>query len=216
MWIIIDLGRRALGLVALTTPHWVTVVSSSSTLKGQSMDADELLSQFTIPTPCSMDWDRMRGDDRKRFCEACGKHVYNLTVMSPDEVVSMMVPFSEQGGEICGRVFQRPDGTLVTSECRPGPPARKGWQFSIRSLMTWIAVIAGWCGFLRWFPMQPMATVGAIRVMPPGVASGPGSSSSCPSGAEDLDSESPGETDPPGESRGSGPLDSDRGDRPGS
>ena len=42
------------------------------------MDADDLLGQFTIPTPCPMDWDRMPGDDRRRYCAACGKHVYNL------------------------------------------------------------------------------------------------------------------------------------------
>jgi hypothetical protein len=49
------------------------------------MDANEIFSQFTIPTPCPMDWDRMPGDDRKRFCGACGKHVFNVSRMTPDE-----------------------------------------------------------------------------------------------------------------------------------
>ena len=39
------------------------------------MDARVLLSQFTIPTPCPMDWDHMSGDDRARFCERCGKPI---------------------------------------------------------------------------------------------------------------------------------------------
>jgi hypothetical protein len=179
------------------------------------MDADEVLSQFTIPTPCSMDWNRMRGDDRRRFCEACGKDVHNLTAMGPDEIGPMMARLREQGGEICGRVFQRPDGTLISAGRRQGLPPRKWWQFRIRSLMTWIAVIAGWCGFLRWFSLQPMVRAGAIRPRPSGVAPVPGNLLSCPAGAEDLDSDSPGQTAPLDEGAGPGASDSDRGDPPG-
>ena len=155
------------------------------------MDADELLSQFTIPAPCSMGWDRMRGDDRERFCEACGKHVYNLTTMGPEEIVSLISPLRDQGGEICGRVFQRPDGELVTSESRRGRPTRKGWQCSIRSVMTWIAVIAAWCGILRWITSQPMVAAGGIRFRAAGVVPGPGNPATCPAGADDPGGESP-------------------------
>ncbi len=36
--------------------------------RGLPMDFDEPLGRVAIRTPCPMDWDRMIGDDRKRFC----------------------------------------------------------------------------------------------------------------------------------------------------
>lgn len=35
-----------------------------------------------IVKPCSESWDRMQGDERRRFCEKCGLHVHNLSAMS--------------------------------------------------------------------------------------------------------------------------------------
>lgn len=40
---------------------------------------------FRIERPCTADWHSMTGDERKRFCEACGKHVHNLSAMTPKE-----------------------------------------------------------------------------------------------------------------------------------
>jgi hypothetical protein len=116
------------------------------------MDANEFVASFTIRTPCPMDWDLMRGDDRVRFCERCGKDVYNLTMMSPDAAASFLPVVREKGERRCVRLDQRPDGTLTTSPCRPA--SREGarpWQFTIRAIM---AVIAGWAALLslaKWF-----------------------------------------------------------------
>ena len=110
------------------------------------MDADEILATFKIPTPCPMDWDLMRGDDRVRFCGRCGKDVYNLTTMSLDEVASLLSGVRERGERRCVRLYQRPDGTLTTSACQPALQHRAGpWQFTIRAIM---AVIAGWAALL--------------------------------------------------------------------
>ena len=100
------------------------------------MDADVLLTQFTIPTPCPMDWDRMSGDDRARFCERCGKHVHNLAALSPDERASLTSKVLSDGEELCGRLYQRPDGTLVASECPTGPGRLRG-SGSSRSARSW-------------------------------------------------------------------------------
>ncbi len=51
---------------------------------GLTMDADDLRG-YTIRDSCPMDWSQMAGDERSRFCGACGKHVYDLTVLSSDE-----------------------------------------------------------------------------------------------------------------------------------
>jgi hypothetical protein len=115
------------------------------------MDTDQILARFTIPTPCPMDWDRMRGDHRERFCERCGKHVYNLTAMSPDETASLLSIVRDKGEGRCVRLYRRPDGTLTASGCQPAlPAAARPWQFTIRAFM---AVIAGWAallGLAKW------------------------------------------------------------------
>jgi hypothetical protein len=106
------------------------------------MNANDILIDFTIPTPCPMDWDRMRGDDRVRYCEGCDKHVYDLTAMRPDERNSLISIVRSQGEELCGRLYQRPDGTLVASECPPAPRAAAGaWP----SAIGWFASIIAGC-----------------------------------------------------------------------
>jgi predicted Fe-S protein YdhL (DUF1289 family) len=115
------------------------------------MDTDQILAPFTIPTPCPMDWDHMRGNDRVRFCERCREHVYNLTVMSPDETASLLSLVRDRNERKCVRLYQRPDGTLTASGCQPGlQAAARPWQFTIRAFM---AVIAGWAallGLAKW------------------------------------------------------------------
>jgi len=59
----------------------------------------------------------MRGDDRTRHCNVCEKNVFNLIGMSDDEVTSLIL---EKEGRLCVRLYQRPDGTLITSDCPVG------------------------------------------------------------------------------------------------
>jgi len=114
------------------------------------MDANKLLGQMTIPNPCPMDWDAMRGDDRGRHCASCGKHVHNFTSMRPDEATAVL---RAQNEELCGRVYERPDGTLVISACESGgpPPTPRPWQFHIRTFMAVVAGFATVLGFARSF-----------------------------------------------------------------
>ncbi len=49
------------------------------------MDADNLITEYAIPDPCPMNWDQMGGDERVRFCAVCGKHMHDLTTMTPEE-----------------------------------------------------------------------------------------------------------------------------------
>jgi hypothetical protein len=43
-----------------------------------------------IQQPCSEDWNAMTGDDRKRFCGQCNKHVHDLSAMSESEARSVV------------------------------------------------------------------------------------------------------------------------------
>jgi hypothetical protein len=111
------------------------------------MDANERLSRMTIQDPCSMDWDGMRGDEHARHCASCGKHVFDLTAMTSDQAAEVL---HEQDGQICARVFERADGTLVISECQTlAPPAPRPWQFRIRTIMGLIAGCAVLFGIAR-------------------------------------------------------------------
>jgi hypothetical protein len=111
------------------------------------MDAIELLRQMTIADPCCMGWNTMRGDEHKRHCESCGKHVYNFTAIQPSEAAALL---NSRQPEICGVVYKKPDGTLFLFDDQPVPesgPVR--WQFRIRSLMGIIAGVAAALGVAR-------------------------------------------------------------------
>jgi hypothetical protein len=76
-----------------------------------------LLENLRIATPCSADWDEMRGDERVRFCGRCEKNVYNLSAMSRQEGEALV---REKEGRMCVRLYQRQDGTVLTSDCPVG------------------------------------------------------------------------------------------------
>ncbi len=42
----------------------------------------QIPSPLVVPKPCHAEWSSMDGDERKRFCGECGKHVYNLSAMT--------------------------------------------------------------------------------------------------------------------------------------
>jgi hypothetical protein len=78
---------------------------------------DSPLKNLKVASPCSADWDRMAGDDRKRFCGDCKLHVYNLSGMTKYDAENLL-RLSE--GRLCVRYFQRADGTVLTQECPVG------------------------------------------------------------------------------------------------
>jgi hypothetical protein len=68
-------------------------------------------------TPCSADWDEMRGDEVKRFCAKCRLYVYDFSAMTTAEARALIV---ETDGRLCGRIFTRADGTVLTKDCPTG------------------------------------------------------------------------------------------------
>src|ERR1051325_2983429 len=40
------------------------------------------LELIEVETPCTKDWNRMRGSNEKRFCDHCNRDVYDLGAMS--------------------------------------------------------------------------------------------------------------------------------------
>lgn len=76
-----------------------------------------ILENARIASPCNVSWASMKGDERTRYCDQCNHRVYNLVGMSESEVAQL---FESQGDDLCIRLYQRPDGTLLTEDCPVG------------------------------------------------------------------------------------------------
>src|SRR4051812_23738688 len=64
-----------------------------------------------VGTPCPKQWEEMRGDAKRRFCDQCQLHVHNLSAMSRRERDRFV---QESGGRGCIAYQLRPDGTMMT------------------------------------------------------------------------------------------------------
>jgi hypothetical protein len=81
-----------------------------------------MLPQIQVASPCRADWDGMTGNNRVRHCAQCNLNVYNLSVMTSDEVAQLVL--ASKGQRLCGRLYRRADGTILTSDCPIGLRAR--------------------------------------------------------------------------------------------
>ena len=75
------------------------------------------LNNIRIASPCSQKWEAMNGDERQRFCSHCQLHVYNFSAMTKAEVEGLL---RNAESRVCGRFYQRTDGTMLTQDCPVG------------------------------------------------------------------------------------------------
>jgi hypothetical protein len=75
----------------------------------------DLVDRIEIPLPCHVPWGDMTGDDRVRFCGDCRQNVYNVAMFTRAEATRLL---NDSSGRVCLRIFRRPDGTVVTDDCR--------------------------------------------------------------------------------------------------
>src|SRR3989337_3907613 len=96
------------------------------------------LNNIKIASPCPADWNKMIGDERKRYCGDCKLNVYNLSGMTRAEAESLLI---NSEGRLCVRFFRRADGTVLTKDCPVG------WQsFKKRVSKTATAVFSIFVG----------------------------------------------------------------------
>jgi hypothetical protein len=81
----------------------------------------QLLGTVHVASPCPADWNAMVGDDTKRFCGSCQKHVFNLSAMTEVQAAH----FVQTEKTACVRFYQRKDGTILTQDCPVGIKIRK-------------------------------------------------------------------------------------------
>ena len=100
-----------------------------------------LLDDIRIATPCDASWDEMPGDDRVRSCSACSRSVYNIAAMTSAEVAALI---AGREGRVCGRIFRRADGTVLTSDCgaesAPAAPRRRRRVVGLTLVLAALAV----------------------------------------------------------------------------
>jgi hypothetical protein len=80
------------------------------------------LKHVRVAAPCPADWDRMRGDERVRFCDQCSLNVYNLSGMTRRQAEALLTGAE---GRLCVRFYRRADGTILTQNCPVGFRALK-------------------------------------------------------------------------------------------
>ena len=118
---------------------------------------DNPLSNVKIASPCSADWNRMFGDERKRFCGGCKMNVYNLSGMTRYDAENLL---KNAEGRLCVRYFQRADGTILTKDCPVGwaKVKRRMTAFATAVFAT-IVTVAGALGFLAIFARRESGPV---------------------------------------------------------
>lgn len=76
--------------------------------------------EIKIAAPCSEKWEAMApvgGNDRQRHCASCKLNVWNVKELTESEVRAMLL---KAEGRVCGRIYRRMDGTVLTKDCPTG------------------------------------------------------------------------------------------------
>ncbi|HEU4532608.1 MAG TPA: hypothetical protein VFS00_00775, partial [Polyangiaceae bacterium] len=130
------------------------------------------LAGLRVASPCPADWAAMQGDDQVRYCGKCQKNVYNLSGMRRAEAEALIARY--EGGELCVRMFQRADGTVLTADCPEG--ARRKRRLALFGAAAAGVAVAGAAATSLWSapapPLEPsapavMGTVAAPSPPPP-------------------------------------------------
>lgn len=105
-----------------------------------------VLDNIRIASPCSADWNAMTGDERVRHCGACKKDVFNISALTRDEAEALI---RDKHGDLCGRYYQRTDGTIILADCTIGK-ARTRKRFVIAAGVVTVFAIGGIARYLDY------------------------------------------------------------------
>ena len=92
----------------------------------------------------------MAGDERVRHCTACDLNVYNFASMTAAEIRELL---ARTEGRVCGRLYQRADGTILTRDCPSGIQALRRrfsrWGSAAAAVLFGIATFSTGCATPR-------------------------------------------------------------------
>jgi hypothetical protein len=113
------------------------------------LESPDPLDRIEIAVPCQVSWDTMAGDDRVRHCGQCRQNVYNIAGFTRYEAMRLI---EEKQGRMCLRLFRRPDGTVLTANCRERlRAARKRGVFvflGVAAVILWAQLCAQFLGLI--------------------------------------------------------------------
>ena len=118
------------------------------------------LDRVSIPIQCHADWDLMSGDDRVRYCKVCEKSVYNLSALTRRQTETLV---AEHGGKLCARIYQRPDGSILTQNC---PEGMRGLSAKITrragAVLSAMLSVGGTCGAVAAYTAESGSRAGQV------------------------------------------------------
>jgi hypothetical protein len=147
------------------------------------------LDVIQVEQPCPAPWEKMEGDERSRFCQGCGLHVFNLSAMTRSEAEQLVC---EAAGRLCVRFARSEAGVIQTLEYQPTTGRRgRGWKF----WAAFGACLAACVGAVNAYvfrsalpppfgPGRVSMVAGRMMIPPPPPPAGPVSPAPCP--AEDA------------------------------
>jgi hypothetical protein len=94
--------------------------------RGGDRSAPFRLANVRIASPCKQRWADMIGDDRVRVCHGCDRPVFDLSEMTREQAEAVL---AARGITPCVRFYRRPDGTVMTADCRTG--ARRSRRLAV-------------------------------------------------------------------------------------
>ena len=122
--------------------------------------------RIEIPTPCSVPWDSMHGDQRVRHCGSCRKNVYNVAELTRAQALALIASREP----VCLRIYRRPDGTVVTNDCwsRLRAARRRGMSAFVAMLanIRWVRVVAMFVGIAGLWRLVQRPATGTAAVAP--------------------------------------------------
>ncbi len=69
------------------------------------MSKKNLIDSIEVKSPCSEDWNKMKGSDKVRFCGHCAFEVNNISALTRKQAMRLV---RESGGKICVRYIKNP------------------------------------------------------------------------------------------------------------
>lgn len=122
---------------------------------------DNPLNNIRVASPCSADWNRMAGDERKRFCGDCKMNVYNLSGMTKYDAENLL---KNAEGRLCVRYFQRADGTILTKDCPVGwARVKRKMSAFATAVFALIVTITGGIALFSIFAKEDPVIMGAME-----------------------------------------------------
>ncbi len=127
-----------------------------------------------IAEPCHASWEAMTGDDARRFCDSCQKHVHHLSGMTRREA-ERLLSAPREGGSLCVRYAHDTAGEVRFRALRrraTAPMAQRRGAAELVATASAFAAMLGACAWPAAFAQEEMMGEPAVLEYGEGVVQG--------------------------------------------